>query len=123
MAERFQFTPDRLRAIKPGSKLSTYRDTKVTGLIVIVTPAGSKTFYLYRRINGKPKRVRIGRFPELSVRQVRERANRLYAEVEGGTFKEKPSVEAYGFIHKLYVEDAKKRIKTWKGLTTSTGTI
>lgn len=114
MAEQIQFTPDRLAAIEPSQKPVTFHDSKVPGLIVVVTPAGSKTFYLYRRIQGKPKRVRIGKFPELKVRQAREQANRINSEVEAGTFTARPRTALYGMIHGLYIADAKNRIRSWK---------
>lgn len=113
VADKFTFTPDRLRALASAQKPTTYYDSKIPGLIVIVT-AKSKTFYLYRRINGKPRRVRLGRFPAMGVRQAREQASRFNAEVEAGTFTDRPRAATFGAIHALYVEDAKGRIKTWR---------
>ncbi len=51
-----------------------YYDTKEKGLVMAVTLAGTKSFYLYKRIDGKPERVLLGRFPDLSVENARKRA-------------------------------------------------
>jgi hypothetical protein len=53
---------------KDGSRKScfdTYHDAKEKGLILIVTSGGAKTFYLYQKINNRPVRIKIGRFPDL----------------------------------------------------------
>ena len=52
-------------------------DTLAPGLCVCVTATGSKTFYLYRWHAGGPQRIRIGRFPDLSVEQARAEARKL----------------------------------------------
>jgi integrase len=52
-------------------------DALAPGLCVCVTATGSKTFYLYRWHAGGPQRIRIGRFPDLSVEQARAEARKL----------------------------------------------
>ena len=42
-------------------------DLKVPGLTVAVTANAAKSFYVYRRVHGRPQRIRLGGFPELSV--------------------------------------------------------
>jgi len=46
-------------------------DEKVLGLAVCVTPAGTKTFYLIRRIGRQVERIRFGGWPELTVEMAR----------------------------------------------------
>ena len=60
--------------LPPKGKLDYYKDIREAGLEVIVTSGGAKTFYLYRKINGKPERVKLGRFPDLSVENARKAA-------------------------------------------------
>ncbi len=62
----------------------SYYDTKMPGLCLLVTPAGARTFYLYRRIDGRPQRVKIGSFPALSVEQARKAAARLNGDIASG---------------------------------------
>ena len=65
----FQFTKTALASIAPTSKRAWYRDTKTQGLALCVTPAGSKTFYVIRRVAGMGRKgntefLRLGTFPE-----------------------------------------------------------
>jgi integrase len=61
-------------------KRDTYHDTKTNGLQLRVTPAGVKTYSLYRRVkNGKAERVTLGGYPDMTVEQARREAARLNA--------------------------------------------
>lgn len=61
-----------------------YWDSKTRGLGIAVTPAGKKTFLLYRKIRGRPERINIGPYPDLSVEQARGRAGELNAAIARG---------------------------------------
>ncbi|WP_370700565.1 tyrosine-type recombinase/integrase [Fibrella musci] len=52
-------------------------DTKMPMLKVAVYPSGIKTFLLYRKVKGAPERIKIGRFPDLTIEQARTEAQRL----------------------------------------------
>ena len=54
-------------------------DNGLRGFCIVLTPAGSRTFYLYRKIAGRPQRVRIGSYPETTP----EEARRLVASLAG----------------------------------------
>ena len=41
---------------------------------MIVSYGGSKTFYLSMKIHGKPQRIKLGKFPEISVEEARKLA-------------------------------------------------
>jgi len=60
------------------------KDTKEAGLIIDITPSGNKSFYLYKRINGKPERVFLGRFPDLSIEKARLKAQQVKGEIAEG---------------------------------------
>ena len=64
MSERITFTKERLDAIKaPSAGRTVVHDTKTHGLSLRVTPAGAKTFSLFRRVKGgDPFRVTLGRY-------------------------------------------------------------
>lgn len=51
---------------------SVYYDQQKRGLIVMVYPSGTKSFALYRKVNGKPERISIGRFPDVSIEHARK---------------------------------------------------
>lgn len=64
----------------------TYHDTKVVGLQLRVTSTGTKTFYLFQRVNGKPERVKVGdhTYPTLTIEQARDKAKVLIAQITEG---------------------------------------
>lgn len=68
-----------VKAPAAGKGRDYYYDEREKGLQMAVTATGTKTFYLYKRIDGKPERVLLGRFPDLSV----ENARKLAAEAKG----------------------------------------
>src|SRR5690348_16722378 len=67
-----------------GSRWIYFADEQTPGLRLGVGPNGHKTFYLYRRICGRPERVKIGPFPDLSVAYARTQAWALKAAIGGG---------------------------------------
>lgn len=62
----------------------TYYDVNVPGLAVRVTPAGSKTFIIYKRVLGRPQRITLGAFPAMKVEAARREAQALLAEIAEG---------------------------------------
>lgn len=87
-----RFTKDSLLSLKPpkrsatanGGTYDTYRDAKEKGLVLIVSHGGAKTFYLYRKVHGKPQRVKLGAFPDLSIEQARKKALESKAQIVAG---------------------------------------
>lgn len=86
MAEKaFNFTKDRLIKIEaPKTNQDTYKDLGEKGLILIVSYGGSKTFYLAKKIQQKFCRIRIGRFPDLSLIEARAKAVELKNQIANG---------------------------------------
>ncbi|WP_375327197.1 Arm DNA-binding domain-containing protein [Candidatus Tisiphia endosymbiont of Nemotelus uliginosus] len=79
------FTKDALYKIEPPkAKRNVYRDTKDTGLILIVSYGGSKTFYLGKKTKKIYKRIKIGRFPDLTVVKARVKAAALKSQIAKG---------------------------------------
>lgn len=82
---RVNFTTKTLEAITPPIKgRNYYYDTKEDKLVLDVTAGGSKTFYVYQRINGKPERMKIGKFPVFSVENARKKAQSLKGAIANG---------------------------------------
>ncbi|WP_217490986.1 Arm DNA-binding domain-containing protein [Candidatus Odyssella thessalonicensis] len=82
---KFNFTKKALEALDSIDKDKTYfYDTKVHGLTICVTKSGVKTFYLYRKVAGRPERIRIGKFPDLSIENARGEASKLNHMIEKG---------------------------------------
>src|SRR5271170_2615727 len=73
---KFNFTKHGIEdlPLPEGRRRSYYGDTKVHGLLVDVTSNGRKTFYFRRKINKIPQRILIGRFPEFTIEEARNKA-------------------------------------------------
>jgi integrase len=80
----FNFTKRAIEAIAPTNTREQYSDSKTAGLFLRVTPTGTKSFSFYRRVNGKPERVTIGKFPTVTVDQARAEVAKLNAQVVQG---------------------------------------
>jgi hypothetical protein len=82
------FTKANLDALPPpaAGKRAVYRDAKTAGLQIRVTASGVKTFSVYRwvKAEGRPQRVTIGKYPQMTIEQAREKAKLVNANVEGG---------------------------------------
>jgi hypothetical protein len=119
---RFNFTKDaldRLTAPAPGER-DTHYDRKTTGLQLRVTPTGTKTFSVYRRIKGgQPERVTLGRYPMMTIEQARKHAADINAAIEGGAnpANVKRAHKAEPTFHDLFQQylerHAKVNKRTW----------
>jgi integrase len=122
----FAFTQKRIEDLPtPKTGRTCIHDTKVPGLVVRVTAAGSKVFYIYRKLAGRPLRIRIGSTAEVTVNQARTQAEELNGKIAKGI---NPQVEKRQArqeaimkettLHNLweaYLElHAKPRKRTWK---------
>lgn len=81
---RLNFTKTALDRIEAGTKRATYFDERYPGLALVVYPSGLKVFIFYRRIAGRPERVRLGDFPTTTVEQARTKAQELGVAISRG---------------------------------------
>lgn len=120
MANRVSFTKSSLEAIAaPRSGRLSIRDDKVRGLFLRVTPTGAKSFCFYRKIDGRPKRVTLGEFPEVTIEQARKKAEALNANPrEAAEIAEKRRQErqtaTFGVLATYYLDHADSRLRTAK---------
>jgi len=113
------FTKSTLQKLQPDQRRYSVRDTgnarSVPGLILRVSPTGVKTFQLYRKLNGKPIRVTLGRFPSMTVDQARRQATHELAKLNRGVNPnvEKRSRRAKGVTLRQVLDDycADRRLK------------
>ena len=77
------FTKPALNGLSPARSggRDYYNDAQVPGLQLIVTDRGKKTFYLYSWFRGKPKRFRIGGYPDITPEHARKLAQKMRGEV------------------------------------------
>jgi integrase len=87
MSNTFSFTEARIRKLPSapeGVKRAYYRDPRTRGFMVAVTPSGKKGFLLYRKVNGRPERITIGAWPDLSVEAARKKAEEMDGAIAQG---------------------------------------
>ena len=89
------------------------------GLTVAVSSTGRKNFVLYRKVAGRPERITIGLYPDLSIEQARDKAEELNGAIARG---ENPgekrrtirAEDTLGELFNIYLEHhAKPHKKTW----------
>lgn len=80
----FRFTKKAIIELPEQQSITTYHDSTTRGLKLIVRPSGIRTFILYRKINGRPERITIGRFPDVSIEQARAKVGEYNAAISNG---------------------------------------
>ena len=125
--EKFNFTKKLLDKLPlpTGGQRAYFYDAQTRGLTIAVSPAstkspaGKKVFVLYRFIAGKPERLTIGPYPDISVERARGEAARLNGLIARG---ENPASQkrlvrdesTLGELFTAYLEHhAKPFKKTW----------
>lgn len=74
-----------IEKISPPEKgYSIHWDQKLPGFGLRVTSTGVKSFIVQRRINGRDKRMTIGRFGPLTAEQARKEAKKLIGQIASG---------------------------------------
>jgi integrase len=68
----------------PADKPVFYRDDEIKGFGVKVFTSGAISFFLEKKINGKGKRITIGRYGELTAEQARKQAVKLAGQIASG---------------------------------------
>jgi len=86
MNSAINFTKATLAALPlpRAGKRAYYRDAKTRGLHFAITDRGTRSYVFYRKIGGRPERLLIGRFEDLSIEQARNRAAELNALIARG---------------------------------------
>ena len=120
--DSFNFTKAALNALPlpPDGTRASFKDTRVKGLIVRVTANGKKTFQLYQKHQGRPVRVTLGPFPDLTIENARKEATKAKGALAAG---ENHNVEknrlrkeiTLGQLFDLYMERYSKiEKKSWQ---------
>lgn len=119
-ARRFAFSKKKLESlIPPDTGRDVYSDSKTPGLILRITPTGSKSFYFYKKVKGRPVRMLLGKFPEISVENARTACHATAGKIALG---KDPAAErraarheqTVGGLFSFWLEThAKQRKRTW----------
>ena len=93
------FTAERIDKIRlPKEGTDRYKDKNEKGFILLVGKGGRKVFYLYKKVDGKPRHIRIGNFPYISVEEARTKIFDLKREIEQGS---NPSIKLPEQVNEL----------------------
>jgi integrase len=125
---RLTFTKTKIEklAVPPAGKRVFHYDTQVPGLAVMVTPTGSKTFYLVRRLKNSPgergntEKIALGKFPILTIEMARKEALKRLGEIATGgnpaqALRNAKQDLTFSELFSLYVEKyARHHTKTWQ---------
>ncbi|MFH1108722.1 MAG: site-specific integrase [Planctomycetota bacterium] len=116
---RIRFTKAAIErlAVPATGRAYTY-DAATPGLTVCVTATGHRAFYLYKRVGGRPERIHIGAFPDLTVEQARKKADELKGDIARGVNPADRKRTARGMmtlgeLFDAYLERAKLHKRTW----------
>ncbi len=120
MGSKINFTTERIgKLVCPdGKDREYYFDAATPGLTLCVTATGTRTFYVYRRVLGRPSRIRLGRFPELGLAKARQDAQRIGGDIANNldpqAAKRRLREEAtFQELHTHWMAHAKIHKKTW----------
>ena len=81
-SNRLNFTKRELDWLTlPSEGVAYFYDTDTKGLAICVGKTGRKSFLLYRRIQGKPERIKIGRYPDVTIDQARKTVAAMNADI------------------------------------------
>ncbi len=61
-----------------------YRDAQLKGFGVRITASGVKSFIVEKLVNGKVRRMTLGRYGEITVEQARQEAQKLLGKIATG---------------------------------------
>lgn len=114
-----RLTDRSLRALKTEGQRVEVWDETLPGFGVRVSPTGRKVFIVRYRAGGKRRRVRVGRYPETSLADARDRAKVLLGQVVGGDDPVRIHREGktFGELADIYLEryaKKNKREKSWR---------
>jgi len=118
---RINFTKKALNAVppaEPGKRRYLY-DSHTRGLVLSTTDKGVKTFIFYRRVQGKPERMFLGHYPDMSIAKARGAASgkaALIADGENPADKrrqDRQEMTLQQFFDEYLERHAKVRKRTW----------
>lgn len=74
--------PQKLQADRTEQK--RYYDDKLKGFGIRVTSGGARAFFVEKAVNGRLRRITIGRYPEITAEQARKEAHKLLGKIATG---------------------------------------
>ena len=91
--------------LKPSNKRQEIPDGGVRGLYLVVQPTGIKSFALRYRHNDRPRKLTLGRFPQLSIQDDRLRAREALERLSYGNdpVRQKDNPERFEAAFSIFI--------------------
>jgi len=118
---RKKLTTKTIDALPPAKgKRYEVRDTVLPGLHIRVSATGAKVWYLATRAGGRMRRIKLGKYPVISLADARQYAQSTLRDIALGKYDENApgssDTPKLGDIIPLFIErHAKRHTKDWKG--------
>ena len=117
-SNKFNFTKRTLEALPcpAAGKRALYYDSRILGLELRITSSGTMSFTLYRRIEGRPERITLGRFPQMTIDQARTEVSKLNGKISAGKnpAEDKRSVRDEITLSKMFERYLEQHAKIFK---------
>ncbi len=127
-AEKIRFTKKKIEGlpIPPAAKQNRYQDTTTKGLLLVIRSAGSRTYYVRRKANGKEQWERIGAHTDITIEQAQKKAAEINGRFAHGddirasrlTYKAEPTLadifEEYVNRHAINCKTLEEMKKTYQ---------
>lgn len=114
---RKKLTPKLIDSL-PAAMTKRYevRDEIVTGLMVRVSYTGAKVWCLAATVKDRPRRIKLGTYPVLSLADARDKARDILRQIQLGIFEDEPEARlTLGDVIPQFIElYAKPRNRSWK---------
>lgn len=88
----FNFTKAEIDRLPLLNKQYEVRDLRCDGLALRVNNGGTKSFYFWKKKNGRNIKIKIGRFPDITIEQARKQADLLRVSLNNGKLEIKEEV-------------------------------
>ncbi|MCP3966509.1 MAG: integrase family protein, partial [Lentisphaerae bacterium] len=82
--EKIKFTKRSLENLPIPEKKITYQDTDTRYCHFIITPKNTRSYYYIRKIDGRPKYIKIANYGDVSIKTVQERCIEISTDLMRG---------------------------------------
>jgi len=109
MAHQFFFNTYILDSLpSPETGFSVVQDLSEPRLRMYITQRGVKSFFIRKRVNGRDKRIIIGKYPDIDIEEARAKVNDILAESSKKVPVRRKKISFKDFVN-LYLENKVRR--------------
>ncbi len=111
---RIRLSVKAIAAAKPGAKEYTLWDNLLAHFGVRVQPSGVRSYIIQTRVNGRMRKITLGRFPELSLDAARREGAAVLARLWGGEDLTPPRKNKAPLFRDFAATYRERRRSRWK---------